>query len=51
MVLRPESMSPLDAAWLLGFLDVLVRGMDTPVDAQPFRVRMRFSNAESRQPI
>jgi hypothetical protein len=47
VVLRPESMSSLDAAWLLVFLGKLICGMDT----QPFRVWMRFSNAEAPTPV
>jgi len=48
VVLRPESMSPLDAAWLRGFLCGLSCDMDTRVDAKPFRVWVRPSNAKSR---
>jgi hypothetical protein len=47
-MLRPESMSSLEGAWLLGFLGGLIFGMDTRMDTQPFRVWVRFSNAESR---
>ena len=45
---RPESMSSLKGAWLLGFLCGLIFGMDTRVDTKPVRVSVRFSNAESR---
>jgi hypothetical protein len=48
MVLRPESMSSLEGAWLLGFLGGLIFGMDTRVDTKPVRVWVRFSNVESR---
>lgn len=48
VVLRPESMSSLEAAWLLGFLGGLSCGMDARMDTQPLRVWVRFSNAESR---
>jgi hypothetical protein len=48
MVVRPESMSSLEGAWLLGFLGGLIFGMDTRVDTKPVRVWVRFSNAEFR---
>jgi hypothetical protein len=48
MVLRPESMSPPEVAWLLGFLGKLICDVDTLMDTQPFRVWVRFSFAEAR---
>jgi hypothetical protein len=47
-VVRPESMSSLEGAWLLGFRGGLVCGMDKRMDAKPVRVWVRFSNAKSR---
>jgi len=46
-VARPESMSSLEAVWLLGFLCGLICDMDALVDTQPFRVLVRFSFAEA----
>lgn len=48
VVLGPESMSSLAAAWLLGFLDKLICDVDTLMDTQQFRVWVRFSFAEAR---
>jgi hypothetical protein len=36
LVLRPESKSLLEPAWLLSFLGVLICGMDALMDAEPF---------------
>lgn len=46
--LRPESMSSLEGAWLLGFLCRFVCGMGTRMDTKPVRVWVRFLKTESR---
>jgi hypothetical protein len=45
---RPESMSSLEGAWLLGFRCGLICGMDTRVVTKPVGVWLWFSNEKSR---
>ena len=47
VVLRPESMSSLEVASLLGFLCGLGCDMDTRMGTEPVRVWVRFLLAEA----